>query len=88
METLNDPPKIDDGLLERTLGDMSTHEQKGARVQKMVGDYIADSLVWHGRALIKAARASDKYASRLVVATWALVLATIVLVIATLRLAT
>lgn len=44
------------------------------------------ALIKHAAALIKAADASDRYASRLVTATWALVAVTVVLALATIAL--
>jgi len=41
---------------------------------------LGDALGKHANALTRAAEASDRYAGRLVWATWALVLATAVLV--------
>jgi hypothetical protein len=65
----------------------ASSDERIARVQHVLVERITESVDRHSLALTKAAEASDRYASRLVMATWALVVATIVLVVATLRLA-
>ncbi len=57
-----------------------------AQAHGIVTQRLSDSLDRHAGALKEAAKASDRYAGRLVWATWALVLSTVVLVYATFQL--
>jgi hypothetical protein len=64
-----------DGILRAVKGNSGTElpAVQGALLQMVIQD--------HADVLTKAAEASDRYASRLAAATWALVLATVGLIV-------
>ena len=73
----------DDPVIRKILGTNDRSERIAALVQTELSGRLVGSLNAHASALKDAADASDKYAGRLVWATWALVLASVVLIIVT-----
>lgn len=69
----------------QAAADMQSNEvQEVSRVAHQETQRVVVGLKEHGAALAEAATASEKYAARLVWATWALVLATVALVVVSL----
>lgn len=77
---MNDEQKAEWG---RRLAALKGEHLQKAQVDGFLVHLLVEALDRHAGALKDAADASDKYARRLVWATWALVLATVALVYAT-----
>ena len=65
------------------LKELSSHSgrSQSEQLQALLTEDLIEALARHAEALIKSTEASDRYAARLVWATWALVAATVGLII-------